>query len=71
MFDNMKYKGADTVVMEVSSQGLKLSRVACSDFDIGVFTNLSEDHIGGDEHPDMEDYLNSKIKLFRWLSVGL
>ncbi|NLK68111.1 MAG: UDP-N-acetylmuramoyl-L-alanyl-D-glutamate--2,6-diaminopimelate ligase [Clostridiaceae bacterium] len=71
VFDNMKYKGADTVVMEVSSQGLKLSRVACSDFDIGVFTNLSEDHIGGDEHPDMEDYLNSKIKLFSLAKRGL
>ena len=70
VFDNMKYKGADTVVMEVSSQGLKLSRVACSDFDIGVFTNLSEDHIGGDEHPDMEDYLNSKIKLFSLAKRG-
>jgi UDP-N-acetylmuramoyl-L-alanyl-D-glutamate--2,6-diaminopimelate ligase len=71
VFDNMKYEGADTVVMEVSSQGLKLSRVACSDFDIGVFTNLSEDHIGGDEHPDMEDYLNSKIKLFSLAKRGL
>ncbi len=71
VFDNMKCRGAETVVMEVSSQGLKLNRVACSDFDIGVFTNFSEDHIGGDEHPDMEDYLNSKIKLFSMAKSGL
>lgn len=71
LFDNMKEKGADTVVMEVSSQGLKLHRVAASSFDIGVFTNLSEDHIGGNEHPDMEDYLKSKIKLFSMAKRGL
>ena len=50
--------------MEVSSQSLKLSRVAGCNFDIGVFTNFSEDHISPKEHPDMEDYLNSKLKLF-------
>ena len=60
MFEKMKDKGADTVVMEVSSQGLKLLRVESCDFDIGVFTNFSKDHIGGFEHPDMEDYFNSK-----------
>ena len=63
IFDKMKDKGADTVVMEVSSQGLKLSRVAGSEFSIGVFTNFSHDHIGGDEHPDMEDYF-VKMLLF-------
>lgn len=71
VFDDMKDKGADTVVMEVSSQGLKLNRVGALTFDIGVFTNLSEDHIGGSEHPDMEDYLKSKIKLFSMSKRGL
>ena len=51
-------------VMEVSSQSLKLDRVYGCDFDIGVFTNFSEDHISEHEHPDMEDYFKSKCKLF-------
>jgi len=71
IFSNMKDKGADAVVMEVSSQGLKLNRVGAITFDIGVFTNLSEDHIGTNEHPDMEDYLKSKIKLFSMSKRGL
>ncbi|NLX77581.1 MAG: UDP-N-acetylmuramoyl-L-alanyl-D-glutamate--2,6-diaminopimelate ligase [Clostridiaceae bacterium] len=71
VFSHMKDKGADAVVMEVSSQGLKLNRVGAITFDIGVFTNLSEDHIGGSEHPDMEDYLKSKIKLFSMSKQGL
>ena len=44
--------GLDSVVMEVSSQGLMLDRVAGIDFDYGIFTNLSEDHIGPNEHKD-------------------
>lgn len=52
------------VIMEVSSQSLKLDRVYGLEFDIGVFTNFSEDHISEKEHPDMEDYFNSKLKLF-------
>ena len=71
MFEKMKDKGADTVVMEVSSQGLKLLRVESCDFDIGVFTNFSKDHIGGFEHPDMEDYFNSKKKLFNMCKTGI
>lgn len=70
MFEKMKDKGADTVVMEVSSQGLKLHRVTACDFDIGVFTNFSKDHIGGFEHPDMEDYFVSKQKLFKLCKKG-
>jgi UDP-N-acetylmuramoyl-L-alanyl-D-glutamate--2,6-diaminopimelate ligase len=71
LFDKMGDKGADSVVMEVSSQGLKLSRVAASQFKIGVFTNFSKDHIGANEHTDMEDYLNSKLKLFKMAERGL
>ena len=56
--------GSDSCVMEVSSQGLKLDRVDYINFDIGCFTNLYEDHIGKNEHPDMEDYLNCKMKLW-------
>ncbi len=71
MFDKMKDKGADTVVMEVSSQGLKLNRVAAAHFAIGAFTNFSQDHIAENEHSDMEDYFISKMKLFAMAERGL
>ncbi len=65
IFAQMVEAGCDTVVMEVSSQSLKLHRVAGCDFDIGVFTNFSEDHISPKEHPNMEDYYSSKVQLFK------
>ena len=65
IFAKMADAGCDAVVMEVSSQSLKLHRVAGCDFDIGVFTNFSEDHISPKEHPDMQDYFNSKLELFK------
>lgn len=71
IFEKMRDKGAQTIVMEVSSQGLKLHRVSSCHFDIGVFTNFSKDHIGGFEHPDMEDYLNSKKMLFSMCKTGI
>ncbi len=71
MFEKMKDKGAESIVMEVSSQGLKLHRVSGCVFDIGVFTNFSKDHIGGFEHPDMEDYFRSKQKLFTLSRQGV
>lgn len=64
IFADMVKEKVDVVIMEVSSQSLKLDRVAGCDFDIGVFTNLSEDHISAKEHPDMKDYFESKLKLF-------
>ena len=63
LFSQMVSEKVDSVIMEVSSQALKLHRVDGCDFDIGVFTNFSEDHISAHEHPDMEDYFNSKLKL--------
>lgn len=65
IFARMAEAGCEAVVMEVSSQSLKLHRVAGSEFDIGVFTNFSKDHISEKEHPDMEDYFNSKVELFK------
>ena len=56
--------------MEVSSQSLKLHRVDGCNFKIGVFTNFSEDHISEKEHPDMNDYFNSKLKLFDMCKKG-
>ena len=71
MFEKMKEKGADTAVLEVSSQGLKLHRVTGCEFDYGIFTNFSKDHIGGFEHPDMEDYFTSKLRLFSMCKKGI
>ncbi|MDF2906373.1 MAG: hypothetical protein K0R34_1694 [Herbinix sp.] len=70
-FAKMVEEGCECVVMEVSSQGLKLNRVAGFTFDYGIFTNLGEDHIGGAEHTDFNDYLTSKSKLFKQCKQGL
>ena len=51
------------LVMEVSSQAYKLERVYGLEFDIGVFLNISTDHIGPSEHPTFEDYLYCKRQL--------
>ena len=64
IFSQMAKAKCEVVIMEVSSQSLKLNRVAGCDFDIGVFTNFSEDHISPKEHPNMKDYFDSKMKLF-------
>ena len=65
IFRSMVDKGCEYVVMEVSSQGLKYGRVEGIEFDYGVFTNFSPDHIGPNEHDSMEDYAASKSILFR------
>ena len=70
LFAEMANDGCQAVIMEVSSQSLKLDRVAGCDFDFGVFTNFSEDHISPKEHPDMQDYFNSKLKLFSMCKRG-
>ncbi len=70
IFAKMVEEKVDIVVMEVSSQSLKLNRVLGSDFDIGVFTNFSQEHISKNEHPDMEDYFNSKMKLFDMCKIA-
>ena len=71
LFSQMVKEKVEFVVMEVSSQSLKLHRVDGCDFDIVLFTNLSEDHISPNEHPDMQDYFNSKLKLFEMCKVGI
>lgn len=70
-FAEMANAGVEVVVMEVSSQSLKLHRVDGCEFDIVLFTNFSEDHISEKEHPDMEDYFNSKLKLFKMCKTGI
>ncbi len=70
MFAQMVEEKVEYVVMEVSSQALKLNRVAGINFDIGVFTNFSKEHISEKEHSDMEEYFNSKMKLFEMCNRG-
>ena len=70
-FAEMEKKGVEYVVMEVSSQSLKLHRVDGCQFDIVAFTNFSEDHISEKEHPDMKDYFESKLKLFQMCDNGI
>lgn len=70
-FARMAEAGCKAVVMEVSSQGLKLDRTAGIMFDIGVFTNLEPDHIGPNEHESFEEYLECKAKLFKQCRVGI
>ena len=70
-FAQMVEAGVEYVVMEVSSQSLKLHRVDGCDFDIVLFTNFSEDHISEKEHPDMKDYFESKLKLFQMCDNGI
>ena len=67
MIDN----GIKYLVMEVSSQSLKLKRWSNVMFDYAVFTNLSLDHVGEDEHPDFDDYKYCKSLLFKQCRVGL
>ena len=61
----MNREQVDTAIMEVSSHALDLGRVYGCDYDIAIFTNLSQDHL--DYHKDMEDYLRAKSLLFSQL----
>lgn len=64
-FRNAVDAGIRHMTMEVSSQALKYQRVRNLKFDVGVFLNISEDHISPAEHADFEDYFSAKLSLFR------
>lgn len=70
-FAKMVEAGCDSVVMEVSSQGLMLHRTAGFVFDYGIFTNIEPDHIGPNEHSSFEDYLRCKSMLLKQCRVGI
>ena len=57
--------GMKFMEMEVSSQALKYNRVDDIIFDVGVFLNISEDHVSPKEHPSFEDYFHSKLRMFK------
>lgn len=63
--------GCDTALMEVSSQGVMMDRIAGVHYDVGVFTNLSPDHIGPGEHKTFEEYRGWKGKLFQRCDMGV
>ena len=69
-FDMMRKEKCEYVVMEVSSQSLKLGRVDGSYFDIGAFLNLSDEHVSKNEHSSKEDYFLCKSKLFDMVNTG-
>ena len=62
LFRQMADRGCDCVVMEVSSHALAQGRTAGLTFDVGVFTNLTQDHL--DYHKTMENYMQAKKRLF-------
>jgi len=68
MLGEMVRVGTDVGVLEVSSHALELDRVAGCEFDIVVFTNLTQDHL--DFHHTMERYFQSKLHLFTDYVVG-
>ncbi|NLC66912.1 MAG: UDP-N-acetylmuramoyl-L-alanyl-D-glutamate--2,6-diaminopimelate ligase, partial [Clostridium sp.] len=57
-------QGVQYVAIEVSSGGLKMNRADDIFFDLAIFTNISEDHIGPTEHKDFNEYISCKRKLF-------
>ena len=65
---NMVDTGVDTAILEVSSHALSLDRVSGCEFDVVVFTNLTQDHL--DFHPDMDEYFHAKLRLFTELVEG-
>lgn len=70
-FAQMVEEGCEYMVMEVSSQGLKMHRVDGIDFDYGMFTNISNDHIGPNEHADFAEYLYWKCQLLKKCRVAI
>ena len=68
LFKEMADKGCKYVVMEVSSHSLTLDRVGGINFEVGLFTNLTQDHL--DFHDSMDDYARAKAVLFTRCNKG-
>lgn len=69
LFRRMVDENVDVVVMEVSSHALEAHRVDGIDFDIAIFTNLTQEHM--DFHKNFENYYNAKKKLFNMCKLAL
>lgn len=70
MLSDCAENGCKYLVMETSSQALKYGRTAALDYTVSAFLNISEDHISDMEHPDFEDYFDSKLKIFRQSKIA-
>ncbi|MCX7970417.1 MAG: UDP-N-acetylmuramoyl-L-alanyl-D-glutamate--2,6-diaminopimelate ligase [Negativicutes bacterium] len=64
----MQQKGMEYVAMEVSSHALAIGRVAGCDFPVGIFTNLTQDHL--DFHKTLTEYRSAKARLFAGLTAA-
>lgn len=71
LFRNMLDDGCKAVALEVSSIGIKQGRVDNLKFAVGVFTNLSPDHIGKNEHDTYDEYADFKSKLFERCDIAV
>lgn len=71
IFSRMVSEGITHIIMEVSSQAIKMRRIENLTFDYILFTNLSPDHIGPDEHKDFEEYKGCKHQIFLKGKVGI
>lgn len=69
LFKDMADEYVDDVVMEVSSHSLALDRVAMCEFNVGAFTNVTQDHL--DFHETMEKYIEAKARLFEKCKVSV
>ena len=69
LFDRMRQAGCTHVVMEVSSHALVLDRVWGVPYAVGIFTNLTQDHL--DFHETMEAYCDAKALLFQRCGTGV
>jgi len=65
IINDLSAKKIDHIILEASSHGLKQNRLDGLSFDVGIFTNLSHDHL--DYHKNFKDYFNSKLYLFKYL----
>lgn len=63
-YREMLDKGCDTAIIEATSQGFKLARTHGIKFNHAIFSNLSPDHIGENEHKDFNEYLQCKKMIF-------
>ncbi len=70
-FNNLVESNREYLVMEVSSQALKYGRTTGIKFEGAIFTNISNDHVSDKEHPSYEDYLNTKINIFKQAKIAV
>lgn len=71
LFKEAYDNGAEYAVMEVSSQAVKMSRIHDQQFKTGIFLNIGEDHIGGKEHADMDEYISCKTAFLRQCETAI